>query len=139
MLVTELVPIKFQKILQAKTYCCIVLGNDEKKFGIYTDLNNGKAIQDYLTESEKLRPSTHDLLSMIFRGLDVKVRQVVINGLDETIYLARLFLEQKNGEILNIVEIDARPSDCVALAIIHKAPLFCSREVFDQTVAVFDE
>jgi bifunctional DNase/RNase len=135
----ELIPVKFDKVKQSKTYTCIVLGTEKKKFAIYTDPQSGKAMQTYLTESEKPRPATHDLLMMIFRGLDIKIRQVVINDLQDTIYFARLFLEQKNGDILNIVEIDARPSDCITLALINKVPVYCTKDVLDRVVPVADE
>ncbi len=135
----ELIPIKFDKIKQSKTYTCIVLGTEKKKFAIYTDLTSGKSMQTFLTDSEKVRPQTHDLLMMVFRGLDIKIRQVVINDLQDTIYFARLFLEQKNGDILNIVEIDARPSDCITLALLNKVPVYCTKEVLDKVVPVVDE
>src|SRR5258708_4967446 len=99
----ELIPLKFDRLKQSKTYTCIVLGTEKKKFGIYTDPMSGKTMQTYLTDSEKMRPPTHDLLMMIFRGLDIKIRQVVINDLQDTIYFARLFLEQRDGDLLNIV------------------------------------
>lgn len=136
---SELVSLKFDKILQSKSYSCIVMGTDKTKFAIYTDVNSGKAMQMYLTGAKKGRPSTHDLISHIFRGLDIKVKQVVISDVQDTVYFARLFLEQKNGEILHIVEIDARPSDCIALALIHKAPLYCTLEALEKIVPVVDD
>lgn len=136
---SELIPIKFDKVMQSKSYTCVILGTETKKFAIYTDPFSGKAMQQYLTESERLRPSTSDLITMIFRGYDVKVRQIVINDLQDTIYFARIFLEQKTGDILHILEIDARPSDCITLALIHKAPVFCTKEVLDKVVPMVDE
>ena len=133
---SELIPIKFDKVMQSKAYTCVVMGTDEKKFAIYTDPSSGKAMQMYLSEAEKLRPYTHDLLNMIFRGLEVKIRQIVINDLQDTIYFARIYIEQKMGETLHIVEIDARPSDCITLALINKTPVFCTRDVLERTVPV---
>lgn len=135
----ELIPIKFDKVKQSKTYTCIVLGTPKKKFAIYTDPMSGRAMQTYLTESEKPRPSTHDLMMMAFRGLDIKIKQVVINDLQDTIYFARLFLEQKCGDLVNIVEIDARPSDCITLALIHKVPVYCTKEVLEKVIPVVEE
>ena len=135
----ELIPVKFDKVKQSKTYTCIVLGTEKVKFAIYTDPTSGKAMQTYLTESEKPRPSTHDLMMMMFRGLDIKIRQVVINDLQETVYFARIFLEQKIGEIINIVEIDARPSDCITLALMNKIPVYCTKDVLEKIVPVLDD
>ena len=124
--------------MQSKSYTCIVLKSEEKKFAIYADSATGKAMQLYLTKSEKLRPLTHDLMNMIFQGLDVKVRQVVINDLQDTVYFARIYLEQKMDDMIHIVEIDARPSDCITLALTHRTPLFCTREVLEKAIAIAD-
>ncbi len=130
----ELVQIRFDKVLQSRAYTCIVLGNDEKKFAVYASPTVGKAMQRYITEAEKPRPYTHDLINSIFKGLEIKVKQVVINDLQDTVYFSRLFLEQKMGDILHIVEVDARPSDCVTLSLIYRAPIFCTREVYDKAI-----
>lgn len=122
--------------MQSKSYTCIVLKSEEKKFAIYAESAVGKAMQLYLTKSEKPRPLTHDLINMIFRGLDVTIRQIVINDLQDTLYFARIYLEQKMGDIMHIVEIDARPSDCIALALTHRTPLYCTREVLEKSIAV---
>lgn len=135
----ELIPVKFDKVMQSKSYTCVVLGTDEKKFAIYSDPTSGKAMQRYLTESEKMRPSTHDLINMIFRGYDIKIRQVVINDLQDTVYFARIFFEQKIGDVLHILEIDARPSDCITLALENKTPVFCTKEVLDKVVPMVEE
>lgn len=131
---TELIPVTFEKVMQSPSYTCVVLEGEDKKFAIYTDPASGKAMQIYLSSTIKERPSTHDLLNQIFRGLEIKLRQVVISDLDDTIYFARLFIEQDKGDIKYIVEIDARPSDCITLALLHKAPIFCTREVLEKTI-----
>lgn len=136
---SELIPIKFDKVLPSKSYTCVVLGDDQKKFGIYIDPSSGKMLQRYLTENERPRPSTYDFISMIFRGYDIKIRQIVINDLQDTLYFARIFLEQKMGDILHILEIDARPSDCITLALISKTPIYCTREVYERVVPILEE
>ena len=68
--------------------------------------------------------------------MNVRVKQVVINDIQDTIYFARLFLEQKRDGIRHIIEIDARPSDCITLALMSNAPVFCTKEVLEKTVAV---
>lgn len=130
----ELVPATFEKVMQSRSYTCVVLEAEEKKFAIYTDPMSGKAMQLYLSSTEKERPSTHDLMNQIFRGLEIKLKQVVINDLKDTIFFARLFLEQQMGDVLYIVEIDARPSDCITLALLHKVPVYCTREVLERTI-----
>ena len=131
----ELVPIKFDKMTQSPSYTCVILGTDEKKFGIYMTSSSGRVMQNYLTSAKLERPYTHDLMGRIFQGLDIKLKQVVINDLEETTFKARLFAEQMIGEVLHIVEIDARPSDCITLALLHKVPLFCTKEVLEKSVS----
>lgn len=130
----ELVPVTFEKVMQSRAYTCVVLEAETKKFGIYTDPSSGKAMQLYLSSTKKERPSTHDLINQIFRGLEIKLKHVVINDLQDTIYFGRLFLEQQQGDITNILEIDARPSDCITLALLHKVPVYCTREVVEKTI-----
>jgi len=127
-----LVPLQFEKIAQSKAYSCIVLAADEKRFGIFSLPETGKSIQRYLTDSEKTRPLTHDLIHSVFRGLEITIKQVVIHDVQGTVYYARLFLEQKFPDFIHIVEIDARPSDCVTLALLHRAPIYCTTRVLEQ-------
>jgi uncharacterized protein len=133
---TELIPITLSKIMQSKSYTVIILGTEEKRFAIYTDPSVGKNIQQYLTEEERPRPYTHDLISSIFRGLDVKPLQIVITDIEDTIYFAHLYLQQKIGDQEVILEVDARPSDCLTLAVRDKIPIFCRKEIFEKAVAV---
>lgn len=124
--------------MQTRSYTVIILGANNKRFAIYTDPSVGKNIQRFLTEVEQVRPLTHDLVTMIFEGLDVRVKQVVINDVQDTVYFARLFLEQTHCDKRHILEIDARPSDCITLALMSNAPVYCTKEVLEKTIAVED-
>lgn len=132
----ELVPIFLIKIMQSGAYTVIILGNEQKNFAIYTHPLVGQNLQSFLTKEHQKRPYTHNLLNSIFGGFDIHLKQVVINHIEDTVYFSRLFLEQNMGEQTQILEIDARPSDCLTLALMHNAPLFCTREVLDQTVPI---
>jgi uncharacterized protein len=131
----ELVPIKFKKVLQSKNYTSVVLGTDEKDFSIYTTPENGRALQKQLTSSTYARPMTHDLIKELFAGLDVRLKQVVIYEFQENIFEARLFVEQECGNTINIVEVDARPSDCITLGLSYKVPLYCTKNVLERSIA----
>ena len=132
----ELIPITFNKIMQSRSYTVIILGNDQKKFAIYTDPSVGRNIQIHLTEELKPRPYTHDLINSIFKGLGIQPLQIVITDIEDTIYFARLYLEQKIGENTTVLEIDARPSDCITLAVLDSIPVFCRKDIFDKAVSV---
>ena len=133
-MLTELIQLTFDKIMQTKAYTVVVLGAHDKRFAIYTDPSVGKMLQMYLTGVEKSRPLTHDLMNNIFRGYGIKVKQVVITDVQDTIYMARLFLEQKVGTLTHIVEVDARPSDCITLALMNNVPVYCTREVLEKVI-----
>jgi bifunctional DNase/RNase len=135
---SELIQLSFDKIMQTRTYTVVILGARGKRFAIYTDPSIGRTLQMYLTGTEKLRPLTHDLMNMIFKGLNVVIKQVVINDIQDTIYFARLFIEQEIDGIRHIVEIDARPSDCITLALMNNVPVFCTKEVLEKTVPIED-
>lgn len=137
-MLTELIQLSFDKIMQTRAYTVVVLGTKEKHFAIYTDPSIGKSLQLFLTGTEKQRPQTHDLLFMTLRAFGIRVMQLVINDLQDTIYFARLFLEQEVDGIRHIVEIDVRPSDGITLALMGNAPVYCTREVLDKTIPLED-
>lgn len=132
----QLIQVSFDKILQTRSYTVVILGNSEKRFAIYTDPLVGKRLQMYLTGSTKSRPQTHELIQMFFQGLDVRVKQVVISDLQDTIYFSKLFLEQQRGELRHILEVDARPSDSITIALMANAPIYCTSEVLEKTVVL---
>jgi uncharacterized protein len=135
-MLTELIPLSFDKIMQTRSYTVVILSAREKHFAIYTDPSIGKTLQMYLAGTEKPRPLTHDLIHMIFKAIGIRIIQVVINDIQDTVYYARLFLEQEVGDIRHIIEVDARPSDCITLALMNNVPVFCTREVLDKTIAI---
>lgn len=136
MLSSELVQVTFDKIMQTRTYTVVILGAEGKRFAIYTDPNIGRTLQMYLTGTEKVRPLTHDLIDAVLRGYGVRIKQVVINDIQDTVYFARLFLEQDRDDIRHIIELDARPSDCITLALMNNVPVYCTREVLEKTVSI---
>lgn len=135
---SELVQVSFDRIMQTRSYTVVVLATRDKRFAIYTDPTIGRTLQMYLTGVEKPRPLTHDLLNMLLRGLRVRIKQVVINDIQDTIYFARIFLEQLIDGKRHIIEIDARPSDSITLALMNNVPVYCTRDVLDKTVPMED-
>ena len=71
------------------------------------------------------RPLTHDLMRTIVETLDAKLEQVIIHDIRESTFFAKLIV-RKNGEIQ---EIDARPSDGIALALRMTAPIYVSDKI----------
>ena len=86
----------------------------------------------FLRDTPKERPLTHDLIQSIFKGFSITVERVVITELRNSTYFARLILQQQNELARKIVEIDARPSDCLALATAQKRPIYVTNALFEQ-------
>jgi bifunctional DNase/RNase len=74
------------------------------------------------------RPLTHDLFATALEVLDCRVTRVVIADLAEETFHARLYLEREGQQ----GEVDARPSDALALAVRVGAPIFAAPSVLDQ-------
>jgi bifunctional DNase/RNase len=67
------------------------------------------------------------------RALGAKIDRVVVNDLKDGTYFARLVLSAENEtQRKKIIEIDARPSDCIAMATQQLAPIFVSLDVWDE-------
>lgn len=80
------------------------------------------------------RPLTHDLLKGVIEQLGGKLTQVVINELADETFYAKLIVDAGGKQ----VEVDARPSDAIAIAIRAKVPIFVADSVFEQAGMVFD-
>lgn len=75
------------------------------------------------------RPLTHDLLRIIIEGLDARVSKIVITELRGATFFARIHLQRGD----EVVTIDARPSDSIALALRTKAAIFVDTELFEKS------
>ncbi len=127
------VQVQVRAVLPTKEGCAVFLGNAEKVFVIYVDQTVGAAITMFMRETPKERPLTHDLLANIMMALGAKVERVIINELKNATYFARLIMSAENElQQRKIIEIDARPSDCIAMATQQKASIYISREVWDE-------
>src|SRR5262245_13359140 len=128
----EVVAVDIRGILPANSGCAIFVGNEQKVFVIQVEHNMGAVIGMFLRDTPKERPLTHDLMASIFKGFNITVERAVITELKNSTYFARLILQQQNELGRKLVEIDARPSDCLALATAQKKPLFVASPLFEQ-------
>lgn len=78
------------------------------------------------------RPMTHDLFSVTLAELGVTVKQIVVSDLSEDTFRARLLLQLNGHE----VDLDARPSDAIALAVRTGVPIFATDAVLDRAGVV---
>ncbi len=97
------------------------------------DTTVGDAITMFISGTPKERPLTHDLMGHLMAALGAKVERVIINDLKTATYFARLILSAENElHERKIIELDARPSDSIALAVQQSAPIYVTREVWDE-------
>jgi bifunctional DNase/RNase len=129
----DVVPVQIRGILPANSGgCALFVGNDEKVFVISVEPQMGAVIGMFLRQTPKERPLTHDLMNRIFQGFGISVERVIITDLKNSTYFARLILQQQNELARKIVEVDARPSDCLAIAVAQKKPIFVASQLFEQ-------
>jgi len=127
------IPVQIQALIPTNAGTAVFLGNEEKVFTIYIDQTIGSALSIYLSGAEKERPLTHDLLSNVLTALGGKVERVVINDFKNGVYFGRLIISAENElHQHKIMEIDARSSDCMAMAALQKAPIYVSHVVWDE-------
>ncbi len=128
----DVVPVQIRGILPVNSGCALFVGNDEKVFVINVEPQMGQIIGMFLRDTPKERPLTHDLMQNVFKGFGISVERVIITELKNSTYYARLILSQTNEVARKLVEIDARPSDCLALASAQKCKIYVSRPLFEQ-------
>lgn len=127
------VEVQVRAVLPTSAGRAVFLGNEEKTFVIYVDESVGAAISMFLSNTPKERPLTHDLLGHMMTALGAKVERVIINELKSATYFARIIISAENElQQRKIIELDARPSDSIALATAQKAPIYISQDVWDE-------
>lgn len=128
----DAVPVEIRGILPTNSGCAIFVGNDEKVFVIQVEHNMGAIIGMFLRDTPKERPLTHDLIASILKGFGITVERVIITDLKNSTFFAKLMLLQENELGKKIVEIDCRPSDCLAIATAQKRPIYVAQSLFEQ-------
>ncbi|HEY3052161.1 MAG TPA: bifunctional nuclease family protein [Thermoanaerobaculia bacterium] len=112
----------------------VVLKDENEKFflPIWVGIFEANAIALQLENISTPRPMTHDLLRNMISELDARVIRVVINDLRDSTFFAQIRLI--TGE--KTLEVDARPSDAIALALRTEAPIFVTQSVLDQAQTI---
>jgi hypothetical protein len=133
----ELIKVRIVGIMPSDSGIAVFIGNEEKTFSLHVDQGVGTAIAVLLRGEKRERPLTHDLIHLIFQAFAISVEKIVINDMRNETYFARILLRAEN-EIHHqkITEIDARPSDCLAIALQEKKPIYITPNVWEQVVDV---
>ena len=131
-LMPNLVRVEPVALLPTQAGCAVFLGDGNKTIVFYIDPGVGASINASLSSQLPAWPLTHDLFLLSLEAFGAKISRAVIVRMEQEVYYARLIVEAEN-EIMErkIVELDARPSDCLALAVRCGAPFYVVRELWD--------
>jgi len=100
----------------------------DREFPIVIGDPEASAIDRRLKGYKRARPMTHDLMADVIGQLGGELERIVINDLKDHTFYAKLVL-RANGEI---VEVDSRPSDAIALGVASETPIFVSDHVLQE-------
>lgn len=109
--------------------------SDKRTLPIFIGATEAQAIALHLDHVVAPRPLTHDLLKTIMDNLECRMKRAEICALRENTFFAKLILEWNGTES----EIDARPSDAIALALRFAAPIYAAEEVMAAAGVILDE
>lgn len=108
----------------------------ERALMIWIGPCEASALNSEMEGMKPLRPLTHDLTGRIIEKLKGKIQRIIITHSQDGVYYATLVIDREGA----VVEIDARPSDSIVLALKSRAPIFVSQTVFrEMSVAMKEE
>lgn len=100
----------------------------ERSFPIIIGIFEAVSIDRKLKDIQVPRPLTHDLLAGVIREMGGRLTRIVVNDLRDNTFFAQLHVERDGKDI----EIDARPSDAIALAVRVGCPVFAEEKVLEK-------
>lgn len=125
-----------ESVSRPGTYALILEdAGTRQRIPVLIGASEAQAIAMPLEKMTSVRPQTHDLLSTVILSLNATLREVLIREIRDDIFYASIFLQTAGG----IVEIDARPSDAIALAVRMGAPLRATETVVSQASYMTEE
>ncbi|KPM49742.1 bifunctional nuclease family protein [Jiulongibacter sediminis] len=108
----------------------------KKRIPIIIGIHEAKSIAMFMEKLTPSRPQTHDLFISFFDKLQSKLKEVFIHTLDDQTYYSKVFFHDTYKALH---EIDARPSDAIAIAIRCDCPIFISELILETTGYLIDE
>jgi bifunctional DNase/RNase len=97
-------------------------------FPIWIGLSEARAIHAELQGVEHSRPLTHDLLAGIIEKVAGKIQRVVITHVKDNVFFATLVITEDES----LIEVDARPSDSIVMALKFNAPIYVAKNLFEK-------
>jgi bifunctional DNase/RNase len=107
----------------------------ERSFPIVIGIFEATSIDRRVKGMQAPRPLTHDLIASVIEQLGGEVQDVVISDLEEHTYFAKLRV-RREGEL---IEIDCRPSDAIAIAVTSRVPIYVNEQVLGEALEEEEE
>jgi bifunctional DNase/RNase len=137
---TQLIPMSIKGLMldPVSNSPIVVLRDEEEKFflPIWVGIFEANAIALQLENVATPRPMTHDLLKNALSELNARVTRIVINDLKDSTFFAQIRVLVNRGGGDQTLELDARPSDAIALALRADAPIYVAQSVLDQAQTI---
>ena len=111
-------------------------GNPKRLLPIFVGIFEALAIMMELEDHTVERPMTHDLLKSVIDHLDAKVVSVFVSDLKDGTFYAEITLNVGDEEV---IKVDSRPSDALALALRADVPIYVSEEVMAEASMKIDD
>lgn len=108
----------------------------KRRIPIIIGKTEAQAIAMVMEKMTPLRPQTHDLFTQALQTLNAQIEKVIINRFENDTFYAIILLKTIEQRI---IEIDARPSDAIALAIRSGCGIFAVQEIIEESAYYFDE
>ena len=136
----DVIEVQVRAVLPLEGSFAVFLGDESKVFVIYIDEAVGTAISMFMRGVSKERPLTHDLVGHLLMAFGARVDRVIINNINGSVFHARLIISAENElqTSRKVIELDARPSDSIAMAVQQSAPIFVARHVWEAVENVSD-
>ena len=111
----------------------VLLRHEDRVLPIVVGAPEAQAIYVGLRDEKLGRPMTHDLVCNLLAGLRAELESVTIYKLENDIFFAHLNVKQQSpsGETEQMLRIDSRPSDGIAIAVRRRCPIYVAREVME--------
>jgi hypothetical protein len=133
-----LVPCNILKIELASTFTAVHIGNQENSFVIFLESSSGKLLQMLVSQADYERPVCFNLVQSLITATDLKPLKVFIENEEEGVYFCKIFIEKPDSEIKEIYEIEARPSEALALSLAYKIPIFTYSNLIEKVSLIND-
>ncbi len=129
----ETVEVELKNVVKNPTGVALLLGNKEKVFVIYVDLLMGEQIYNAFNQVRSVaRPLSYQLMHHLCLGFNIELQRIVITRMDKGVFFTRIIFRQSSDNFTKVLELDARPSDAILLAMVNQKTILVAKTLFEE-------